>query len=405
MKLRLLLAYVVVFAIGIAVQAATFESQTTQFNGVTVPGQVVAHSPAASGIFFGSPAIAVLPDGRYVISHNLAGPNRPKPSQTWVYRSADRGRTWNKIAVIPMYWTTLFVHRDNLYAIGTSDSYGNWVICKSTDGGETWTTPTDEHHGLLLRGDPDTLGYHTGSVPVVVHDGRIWRALEDNGSGGPWPNHFRAGVCSAPEDADLLQASNWTFSNMIEKDVNWLPNAGFIGWLEGNVVVDPDGHVVNVLRIDTDNGQPEKAAIMRVQDPSTVTFDPEQDIIDMPGGGKLFTIRFNESTQSYWTLANIITDENYDPNVKANRIRDILALLESKDLRHWEIRRELLKDTSDVKNIGFHYFNWQFDGRDIIGVARTAYPDGMGGAARYHDANFFNFYRFANVLPAAQTGR
>ncbi|MCC6682321.1 MAG: exo-alpha-sialidase [Phycisphaeraceae bacterium] len=402
MKLNLLLACVMVCSASVAAAAATFDSQTTQFNGITVPGQVIAHMPAKDKVFFGSPAIAVLPDGGYVISHNLAGPNRPLPSETWVYRSDDRGQNWQKIATIPMYWTTLFVHRGDLYAIGTSDTYGNWVICKSTDGGVTWTTPTDEHHGLLRPGDPDKVGYHTGSVPVVVHGGRIWRALEDNGTGGPWPDHFRAGVCSAPEDADLLEAGNWTFSNMMEKDVNWLPNAGFLGWLEGNMVVDPDGNVVNVLRVDTDNGQPEKAAIMRVQDPGTVTFNSGGDIIDMPGGGKLFTIRFNESTQSYWTLANIITDENYDPNVKANRIRDILALLESKDLRRWEIRRELLKDTSDVKNIGFHYSNWHFDGRDIIGVARTAYPDGEGGAARYHDANFFNFYRFPNVIPAAE---
>ncbi len=384
-------------------QAATFESPTTQFNGITVPGHVIGHMPKSTGKFFGSPAFCILPDGRYVASHNYEGPNSPTfPSLTDVYRSADGGQTWRKIASIPMNWTTLFVHRGDLYAIGADDPYGNWVICKSSDGGETWTSPTDEQHGLLRRGQPDTVGYHTGSVPVVVHGGRIWRAFEDNGSGGPWPFHFRAGVSSAPEDADLLMAANWTFSNVIEKDLNWLPDGGFHGWLEGNMVVDPAGDVVNVLRIDTAEGKPEKAAIMRITDPSTVTFDPTQDIIDMPGGGKLFTIRFNESTQSYWALVNIITDENYNPAVKANRIRDILALSESRDLRHWEVRRVLLKDLSDVKNIGFHYFNWEFDGRHIVGVARTAYPDGMGGAERYHDANFFNFYRLRDVVPAEE---
>lgn len=122
---------------------------------------------------------------------------------------------------------------------------------------------------------------------------------------------------------------------------------------DGNIVVDPGGNVVNVLGVDTDKGKPEKAAIVRVRDPSTITFDPQHDIVDIPGGGKLFTIRYRVRTRSYWALANIITAENYDPNVKANRIRDMLALVESEDLRHRTSEASCLRTCSTSRTSAF----------------------------------------------------
>jgi hypothetical protein len=50
----------------------------------------------------------------------------------------------------------------------------------------------------------------------------------------------------------------------------------------------------------------------------------------------------------------------------------------------------------DVKNHGFQYVDWQFDGADIIAVCRTAYEDGVGGARNCHDANFLTFHRWKN---------
>jgi len=46
-----------------------------------------------------------------------------------------------------------------------------------------------------------------------------------------------------------------------------------------------------------------------------------------------------------------------------------------------------------VKNHGFQYPDWRFDGEDMVAVCRTAYEDGLGGAHNNHDANFLTFHR------------
>ncbi|MDO8385814.1 MAG: bifunctional isocitrate dehydrogenase kinase/phosphatase, partial [Polaromonas sp.] len=68
----------------------------------------------------------------------------------------------------------------------------------------TWTEPRDEKSGLLIRGR-----FHGAPVPVVVHAGRLWRAIEERVNDLPWPLHFSSLVVSAPEDADLLDAAFW----------------------------------------------------------------------------------------------------------------------------------------------------------------------------------------------------
>jgi len=47
-------------------------------------------------------------------------------------------------------------------------------------------------------------------VPVLVHGGRIWRAMEDAAGGTQWGKRYRAMMMSTPADADLLNAKSWT---------------------------------------------------------------------------------------------------------------------------------------------------------------------------------------------------
>ena len=67
------------------------------------------------------------------------------------------------------------MHNKDLYIMGVDKRFGNVAIRWSTDGGKTWTIPTDRKSGLLATGGR----YHTAPVPVTVHKGRIWRAMED----------------------------------------------------------------------------------------------------------------------------------------------------------------------------------------------------------------------------------
>src|SRR5690606_24787661 len=120
--------------------------------------------------------------------------------------------------------------------------------------------------------------------------GRLWRGMEDAAAGTEWGKRYRAMMMSVPIDADLLDASNWTVSNFVERDPAWL-DGKFNAWLEGNAVLTPEGRVVDILRVDY---RPEggTAAIVSISDDGrTASFDPKTGFVSFPGGSKKFTIR------------------------------------------------------------------------------------------------------------------
>jgi hypothetical protein len=214
--------------------------------------------------------------------------------------------------------------------------------------------------------------------------------MEDAMGPGPWGEHFRAFVMSAPADADLLQASSWTCTNRLGRDPQWL-GSSFGGWLEGNVTVTPTGAIANVLRVHQP-GYPEKAAVLAISaDGRRVEFDAATGFIDFPGGGKKFSIRYDAATRAWWTLTNFVPKEQEGP--RPDRRRNTLALARSADLRAWDVTRVLLQHP-DVSRHGFQYADWQFDGDDLIAVVRTAFdePDGTQ-AHNAHDANYMTFHR------------
>lgn len=361
-----------------------------------VPGYVVAYSPASSGQFIGSPSIAILPNGDYVASHDLFGPKSTEhvSAVSMIYRSSDKGKSWKQIAEINgQFWSKLFVHQKTLFLMGTNRHHGNAIIRKSVDGGVTWSTPSDASNGLLKEGE-----YHCAPMPVIEHNGKLWRAMED--AAGPpkqWGKRYSAFMMSIALESDPMIASNWTSSNIMRFDSTYL-NGHFTGWLEGNAVVAPDGSIVDILRVDDRTTLDEKAAIVNISaDGKTATFDRDKGFVNFPGGGKKFTIRYDPRSKLYWTLSNFIPDDVKAANKgKApGSIRNTLALLSSKDLVNWEFRKNLLQHPDVVKH-GFQYVDWLFDGKNILFLSRTAYDDGLGGARNNHDANFLTFHKIKN---------
>lgn len=351
---------------------------------LAVGGVVIAHSPAKTRKYIGCPGLVILPDGRYVASHSHFGPGSTG-DRMFVYRSADKGATWRRLGEVKgQWWSSLFLHRGSLYLMGVSRRYGHVVIRRSADAGETWTTPAGAATGLLLADGQ----YHTAPVPIAVHRGRIWRSMEDRSPPTGWAWSFRAFVMSAPADADLLDANNWTCTNRLAFRRDWLPGGTNPGWLEGNVVVTPAGGLVNILRVNAEPAYRKAAVVSISDDGKTAAFDPAGGFIEFYGGMSKFTIRRDAPSKRYWTLGSLVT------NPANPRQRNTLALTSSADLRTWRIERIVLKHneggaTWRKSKVGFQYVDWQIVGEDIVFVSRTAYA----GAHNYHDANYLTFHR------------
>lgn len=352
------------------------------------PGIVINHIPQSTGKYIGSPSICILPNGDYVASHDEFGPKSTefRSAYTNIFSSNDKGQSWKRVAIIEgQFWSNLFFHKNALYIMGTNKHHGNLIIRKSTDGGKTWTIPYDNKNGLILEGE-----YHTAPTPILIHKGRIWRAVEyATWKTTRWGRRYGAVMLSAKENADLLNAKSWTRSNHLPYDSTYL-DGNFGAWLEGNAVATKDGKVVDILRVHAPDLQDEYCAIVNVDGKGKkIRFD-RNNFFKMPGASKKFTIRYDDEIDKYWSIVNNIDENSQD--VQTDRARNTVSLVSSDDLQNWSIRKTMLHHPDPLKH-GFQYIDWVFDGNDIIYVSRTAYDDDKGGAHTYHNANYLTFHR------------
>lgn len=349
---------------------------------VNPPGIVVAYNPASTGKYLGSPSICILPDGSYLAAHDFFG-KKTSEDESVIYKSTDKGKSWKEIARLRQFWSALFLHKGSIYFIGTIQAHNNYVIRKSTDGGYTWTEPS-----IIVQGK-----FHCAPTPIVEHNGRLWRALEDAEGGTEWPKRYGAFLISASVDSDLLKAESWTRTQTAWCNESYL-NHEFKGWLEGNAVIDKNGEMANLIRVHTLSKDKEYAAIIHAKADGSIAFDASKDFIDLPGGSKKFTVRYDSQTKRYWTLVNYVPVA-YRGKEQMDRIRNTLVLCSSADLKKWDMHKELLFHP-DYKKHGFQYADWVFDGKDIIFLSRTAYDDLKGGAQNFHNTNYITFHRIDN---------
>lgn len=355
------------------------------------PGVVVDHIPASTQTYVGSPGLCILPNGHYVASHDYFGQGSTEHTcaVTSIFKSTDKGKSWHKIAEINgQFWSSLFCHKGALYLMGTWKHHGDLIVRKSVDGGQNWSNPVDGKNGLIRKGE-----YHTAPVPVVVYNNRIWRAVEYAASSyASWGKRYSAMVFSAGINDDLLDSGKWQETNFLTYDSTYLEGK-FGGWIEGNVVVSPDGKLVNILRVATSETGRDLAAVTTLSKDGKLEFDRESGFMEMPGGSKKFTIRYDSLTNRYWALVDYVLPRF--KNLQASSVRNTLVLMSSADLKNWRLHKTVLSHP-DVEKHGFQYVDWMFEGRDIIFLSRTAFDDADGGANNYHDANYLTFHRLKN---------
>ncbi len=377
-----------------AVVAGTSNAAKKGTHSMNPPGVVIDQSSDAKRIYIGSPSLAILPDGSYVASHDFFGPGTNFDT-TAVFRSADKGKTWEKAATLKgQFWSRLFVVQKKLYILGSAGQWGTLVIRRSTDQGRTWTKPKDADSGVVRAASKQWL-YGIASGAALIRDGRIYKSAVRRKPGPRrWGQPLEFVVLSAAIDADLLQAASWRESNGVSSHPH--PDGMFLTD-EGNIVADREGKLFNILRVH----EPEKGGIAGLLEVSADgrkhSFDRDKGYFPFPGGCKKFTIRYDAKSDRWWSLTNWAQKESLKRAVNAERTRNTLALTSAKTLDTWQVESIILFH-GDVRDVGFQYADWHVDGDDIVLVSRTAFGD----VTNCHNANYLTFHRIENFRQAAR---
>ncbi len=347
------------------------------------------------GHTLGSPSLLKLPSGTLLAGMDIYTNACPQNVEI-IFRSDDGGKTWHYVTeLMPCFWGKLFLHKGELYILGTSNEYGDLLIGKSNDEGKTWTFPTVLFRGSCNRFFP---GFLTCPTPIVELNGRLWKAVEYGDrrcyeKENPIPN--KLGLISVSVDADILDASNWTLSDLLDYDPNWegapVPIEGCKcqGSMESNAVVGPDGELWVIPRFATYNCVPDYGRIAVYKADKN---DPEKmmsfyKFIDFNGNTSKFEIIKDEKTGWYINVLNGLDERN------RNRIsaRDLMMLYKSKDLENWEYVTTVT-DLIDHIGEGSQNASLVIDGDDLLMTCRTAINKPMGPMY----ANYQTFHKIEN---------
>jgi autotransporter-associated beta strand protein len=354
------------------------------------PGVIINEVPAPTQIlgnpinprYVSDPSILVLSNGHYLAAHALfgSGSGSSTNGRTSIFRSTNQGVTWSKVNggndLTGILRGSLFEQGGAVYLLGANkDTEGNFpVISKSTNNGSTWSAP------LSLA----PLGAVATPDNALTVNGRLWLASSTR-------------AFSFATSADPLLAASWSSPGGFPASTNsWLAGTGFnttdnfIG--EGQISHSPGEGLVILPKVRLLS----YTALARVNPVSgLVSFDPDRDFVPLPGGEKKFGVRYDPVSGKYFILSNPILPADTGSTIARDLIRNTAAVFSSTDLRNWKLEKIFLY-TANINYEGFQYFNFEFDGNDIVLVSRTGFDVGGNRPPRGHDSNLLTFHRIPN---------
>lgn len=335
-----------------------------------------------SGHYCGSPSLIRHPKGHLLASMDFFQAEYSQ-NLTLIFRSDDDGKTWKYVTeLFPCFWGKMFIYEKDLYMLSVSTEYGDLLIGKSTDGGNTFTEPT-----VLLRGGggkegPGNAGSHKSPMPVVHFGGRIWNTME----WGSWHVDYRhaAMVMSAPEGCDLLDAANWSFSEPVKYDRTWdgLPHSYSDGTIEGSLV-EKNGTLYNIMRYDMLRSEKGYGLALVYE---VNTDNPEAPLqfdhaISFPANHSKFEIQYHPTLKKYLTIASRLTC------YEERGSRNLLSLMASSDLENWEVITDIVDTRHSAEIAGFQYVDFLIEGNKLLYLCRTA----TNRPNSYHNSNYITF--------------
>ena len=403
----------------------------------------VCESPDPARLYCFSPGICRLPSGRLVATSGMGGPGAAEldgekgirygsSAQGRFFTSDDGGVSWTLRAKRAIMHHRPFAAGAALYVIG---HMGELRICRSDDGGNTWSAP-------VKLADAD---WHQAPCNVWTANGCVYLVMEKRLPRGirTWqvancaPVLMRGRVCD-----DLTLTENWTFASEMafvdhveQDDLEWFGvpfyncpapsgcnadgvrgrNCAPIGWLETNVVQftdpnhywhDPAGKTFHLwMRAHT--GGTGYACVAKVIEqgdepgtgPMKTLFETVPSgkrvlYVPCPGGQMKFHILFDEQMKLFWLLSTQATDSMtradrlpHDRYNLPNNERRRLQLHFSKNCIDWCFAG--LVAAGEVEHASRHYASMATDGDDLVVLSRSGDRD----AANAHNGNIITFHR------------
>lgn len=342
-----------------------------------------------SGHYLCSPSLLRHPDGYLLSSMDVFDRYHPQ-NLTMIFRSDDDGENWYYVCdLMPCFWGKLFLHKGEVYMLGCSTQHGDLLIGKSTDGGMSFGSPV-----VLLRGSNGKHGhdgYHKNPQPVLRYNGRLYETLEWGSSISQWHKDrydYAAMVMSCDENDDLLVPENWSFTEPVRFDPAWAPElvpfSPNTRTLEGCMVVDPQGRLLNIMRFEN---QSQKAIVYEVDPVHHEAPLRFLRLMDFPANRTKFEIKYDTVSGNYYTVGTRI----YAPD--RQNARNLSTLLVSRDLVRWRVALDLFDYRhEDHEKVGFQYVDFEFEGDDMIFLCRVA----LNNAHNLHDTNYQTYHKLKN---------
>lgn len=198
---------------------------------------------------------------------------------------------------------------------------------------------------------------------------------------------------SASVDSDLLRADSWILSNTA--NTNSGPLGDNLTITEAQIVASPRTGVIILPKV---GGRPNTVLIRSGASPDAVLHPNLDDWIDLPGGEKKFGAAYDPVSDRFYILSNPVLPVHEGAD-KPELIRNTAALLSSYDLKHWDVMQIFLY-SPNVGYEAFQYFNFDFDGDDMVIASRTAFDVGGRRPPRGHDSNLITFHRISDFRSA-----
>lgn len=351
-----------------------------------------------------SPSIIVTQqDGKKILyasyeNSTIAAMAESQP-ETLVLKSLDGGLTWTEIGRTPkIYWASLFELNGTVYLMG-----------RSTDKPEDYKESLANAYTIISAYYPDgsskTVQFRLANAPLapnstVVHNGRLYVSCGSS-------------LASISVDDDLLVPQNWTVSidanTLIDND--WYcahtgrekEGLSKLILIEGTVFLGGDDKIYYMFRLDIYGNKNCVVVFEASADGRTLTRVPCCDgFVRIPTTITKLTVRYDEKTNRYIAIVNPFTEQTAWPFA-----RNVVALVSSPDLLHWDVHDVLLSDREimNPKASGlahaFQYISFAIDDEDLVLVVREA----TGYTNWFHDGKFCAFYRLRRFRDVMQHTR